>query len=119
MIERLKKVAPKAEKEGIILGVESYLDAAGHLDIIEGVGSKNIKAYIDFRNTADAGYNVLKEVKLLGHDNICDLHMKEMAFCRGREPCHGSKYVTWFTRWVTTVMAGCRLNQLYQKMLMW
>ena len=84
MIERLKKVAPKAEKEGIILGVESYLDAAGHLDIIEGVGSKNIKAYFDFRNTADAGYNVLKEVKLLGHDNICELHMKENGFLLGQ-----------------------------------
>ena len=84
MIERLKKVAPKAEKEGIILGVESYLDAAGHLDIIEGVGSKNIKAYFDFRNTADAGCDVLKEVRLLGSDNICELHMKENGFLLGK-----------------------------------
>ena len=84
VIKRLKMVAPKAEKEGIILGVESYLDAAGHLDIIEGVGSKNVKAYVDFRNTADAGYDVLKEVKLLGRDNICELHMKENGFLLGQ-----------------------------------
>lgn len=84
VIERLKKVAPKAEKEGIILGVESYLDAAGHLDIIEGVGSKNIKAYFDFRNTADAGYDVFKEAKRLGPENICELHMKENGFLLGQ-----------------------------------
>ncbi len=61
MVQRLKKVALKAEKRDIILGIESYLNAAGHLEIMEQVGSKNIKAYVDFHNTADAGYDVLKE----------------------------------------------------------
>lgn len=83
-IRRLKKVAPEAEKAGVILGVESYLDAAGHLEIIESVGSPNIKAYIDFRNTADAGYDVLKEVKLIGTKNICELHMKENQSLLGK-----------------------------------
>lgn len=82
-IRRLKIAAPKAERAGVILGVESYLDAAGHLRIIESVGSKNVKTYVDFRNTADAGYDVLKEVKLLGKDNICELHIKENGFLLG------------------------------------
>lgn len=82
-IRRLKAVAPKAEKAGVILGVESYLGAAGHLNIIESVGSKSVKAYVDFRNTADAGYDVLKEVKLLGKENICELHMKENGLLLG------------------------------------
>ncbi len=84
VINRLKKVAPKAEKMGIILGIESYLSAKEHLDIIEQVGSKNVKAYVDFRNTADAGYDVIKEVKQLGPDNICELHMKENGFLLGQ-----------------------------------
>lgn len=84
VISRLKKVAPKAEKMGIILGLESYLNAAEHLDIIERVGSKNIKVYVDFRNTADAGYEVLKEVKQLGKNNICELHIKENGFLLGQ-----------------------------------
>ncbi|MGI8634958.1 MAG: sugar phosphate isomerase/epimerase family protein, partial [Segetibacter sp.] len=83
VINRLKKVAPKAEKMGIVLGVESYLSAKEHLDIIEQVGSKNVKAYVDFRNTADAGYDVIKEVKQLGPNNICELHMKENGFLLG------------------------------------
>jgi sugar phosphate isomerase/epimerase len=84
VINRLKRAAPKAEKLGIILGVESYLSAKEHLEIIELVGSKNVKAYVDFRNTADAGYDVVKEVKQLGANNICELHMKENGFLLGQ-----------------------------------
>ncbi len=84
VIRRLKKAAPKAEKSGIILGIESYLSAAEHLDMIEQVGSKNVKAYVDFRNTADAGHDVLKEVKQLGKNNICELHLKENGFLLGQ-----------------------------------
>jgi sugar phosphate isomerase/epimerase len=77
VIQRLKRVAPKAEKLGITLGIESYLSAEEHLDIIQRVGSKSIKVYYDFRNSADAGYDVIKEIKLLGRDSICELHIKE------------------------------------------
>jgi len=83
VIERLKDAAPKAEKNGIILGIESYLNAAEHLEIIDKVGSPNVKAYVDFRNTADAGYDVIKEVKQLGSNMICELHMKENGFLLG------------------------------------
>lgn len=84
VIRRLKQVAPKAEKIGITLGIESYLDAAGHLNIIEKVGSKNVKAYMDFRNTADAGHDPIHEMKLLGKQNVCELHMKENGALLGK-----------------------------------
>ncbi len=84
VITRLKKVAPKAEKLGITLGIESYLNAAEHMDIIEAVGSKNIKVYYDFRNTADAGFDTVKQFKQLGKDMICELHMKENGFLLGK-----------------------------------
>ena len=83
VIERLRAAAPKAEKNGIILGIESYLNAAEHLEIIDKVGSPNVKVYFDFRNTADAGYDVIKEVKQLGSNMICELHMKENGFLLG------------------------------------
>jgi sugar phosphate isomerase/epimerase len=77
VIRRLKHVAPKAEQHGIILGIESYLNAADHLRIMDAVGSKAIKVYMDFRNTADAGYNPVDEFKKIGSENVCELHMKE------------------------------------------
>jgi L-ribulose-5-phosphate 3-epimerase len=80
VVRRLKKVAPKAEKAGVTLGIESYLTAEEHLDIMEKVGSNAIKVFYDFRNATDAGNDIYKEVKLLGKKNICELHMKENGF---------------------------------------
>ncbi len=77
VIQRLKRVTPKAEKLDITLGIESYLSAEEHLEIINRVGSESIKVYYDFRNSADAGYDVIKEIKQLGRDAICELHIKE------------------------------------------
>jgi L-ribulose-5-phosphate 3-epimerase len=77
VIAKLKAVAPKAEKRGVILGIESYLCAAELMGIMDQVGSPNVKVYYDFRNSADAGYDVIKELKQLGKDRICELHMKE------------------------------------------
>jgi len=74
---KLKAVAPKAEKHGICLGIESYLSAAELMHIMDNAGSPNVKVYYDFRNSADAGYDVIKELKELGKDRICELHMKE------------------------------------------
>lgn len=83
VVRRLKMVAPKAEKMGVILGLESYLSAEEHMDIIQKVGSGSVKVYYDFRNSADAGYDVIREIKWLGKDAICELHMKENGVLLG------------------------------------
>jgi len=82
-VDILKKVAPRAEAKGITLGIESYLNAEEHLDIMNKVASKNVKVYFDFRNTADAGFNTAEEFRKLGKDKVCELHMKENGFLLG------------------------------------
>ena len=91
VISRLRQVAPKAEKMGIILGIESYLSAQELMDIREKVGSESVKVYYDFRNAADAGYDVVKEIGLLGRNAICELHMKENGFLLGEGTMAWSK----------------------------
>lgn len=83
VINRLKKIAPKAEKLGITLGIESYLSANELIEIIQQVGSPSIKVYYDFRNSADAGYDVIEEIRMLGKEAICELHIKENGFLLG------------------------------------
>lgn len=83
VVRRLKRVAPHAEKKDIILGIESYLSADEQIDIIDQVGSKNIKVYYDFCNVTDAGLDTVKEFKKLGKERICELHMKENGFLLG------------------------------------
>ncbi|WP_373399999.1 TIM barrel protein [Algoriphagus halophilus] len=77
VISKLKNIAPKAEKAGVILGIESYLSAAEHLEIIDSVGSNSVKIYYDFRNSADAGHPIYEEIPLLAKEYICEIHIKE------------------------------------------
>jgi len=79
-VEHFQALMPEAESRGVIVGIESYLDAKEHLDIMERVGSENLKVYFDFRNTADAGHDPIVEFKKLGKDRVCELHMKENGF---------------------------------------
>ena len=77
VVRRLKAVAPVAERAGVQLGIESYLTAEQHIDIIDRVGSSAIKVYYDARNATDAGNDIFREVALLGKNHICELHIKE------------------------------------------
>jgi L-ribulose-5-phosphate 3-epimerase len=84
VIQKLKDVAPYAEKHKKIFGIESYLTAEEHLHIMDKVGSEAVKVYYDFRNAKDAGNDIFKEMKLLGNENICELHLKENRVYLGK-----------------------------------
>jgi len=76
VIACLKRLAPKAEKQHVILALESWLSAEDHLKIINAVGSKAVRVYYDVANAQDAGHDVGKEIRLLGRQ-ICEIHAKD------------------------------------------
>ena len=84
VVKRLKAVAPKAEKDGVILGLENYLSAEQNLDILQRVGSPAVQVYYDVCNSTDRGYDILKEIRTLGTQHICELHMKENGALLGQ-----------------------------------
>jgi sugar phosphate isomerase/epimerase len=84
VIRRLKKVAPKAEKAGVILGVESTLNVDDHLRILDGVGSPAVQVYYDVANMHYAGYDIFKEMRKLGAERICQIHAKERDCLLGK-----------------------------------
>jgi sugar phosphate isomerase/epimerase len=86
VIRRLKKVAPKAEKAGVVLGVESTLDADEHLRILDGVGSPAVQVYYDVANMHYAGYDIYREIRRLGRERICQIHAKERGCLLGQGP---------------------------------
>lgn len=77
VIRRLKKVAPKAEAAGVILGIESWLNVEDHVRILDAVGSKAVQVYYDTANMEKMGYDIYREMRQLGRDRICELHCKE------------------------------------------
>jgi len=84
-VRRLKEVAPKAEKAGVILGVESWLSAEDHIRIIDRVGSPAVKVYYDVANSTQMGYDIHREIRWLGKQGqICEFHMKENGSLLGQ-----------------------------------
>jgi L-ribulose-5-phosphate 3-epimerase len=84
VVRRLKQVAPKAERAGVSLGIESWLSAGQHLEILDRVGSKAVKVYYDVCNSNDMGYDIYTEIRQLGRQRICELHAKENGALLGQ-----------------------------------
>jgi L-ribulose-5-phosphate 3-epimerase len=76
VVERLKRLAPQAEKAGVVLGFESWLSADEHLAILDRVGSPALKVYYDVGNSHKMGYDIYKEIRFLGN-HICEFHAKD------------------------------------------
>jgi sugar phosphate isomerase/epimerase len=83
VVRRLKAIAPKAERAGVALGIESWLNAEQHLEIIDRVGSKAVRVYYDVCNSNDRGYDIYKEIRRLGK-LICEFHAKENGSLLGQ-----------------------------------
>jgi L-ribulose-5-phosphate 3-epimerase len=83
VVRRLKAVAPKAQKAGVVLGIESWLSAAEHIAILDRVGSDAVKVYYDVCNSNDRGYDIYREIRQLGK-RICEFHAKENGALLGQ-----------------------------------
>ena len=83
VVRRLKAAAPKAEKAGVVLGIESWLSGPQHLEILERVGSPAVQVYYDVCNSTDRGYDIYKEIRQLGK-HICEVHAKENGSLLGQ-----------------------------------
>ena len=62
-VKALRGAATKAEKLGVIIGLENYLNAGDNRKIIDRVGSANVKVYYDVGNSTDKGRDVCKEIR--------------------------------------------------------
>ncbi|MEA3225437.1 MAG: sugar phosphate isomerase/epimerase family protein [Planctomycetota bacterium] len=125
VVSRLKQVAPRAEKAGVTLGIESWLSADQHVDIIERVGSPAVRVYYDVANSNKAGYDIYSEIRQLGK-LICEFHAKDyddlygkgsIDFERVREAMDDIGYRGWFvmegTKMPLGVEESCRYDAQY------
>ncbi len=125
VVERLKRVAAKAEEAGVFLGIESWLSAEEHLEIIDRVGSPAVKVYYDVANSHKAGYDIYKEIRQLGK-YICEFHAKDyddlygkgsIDFERVREAIDDIGYRGWLVMEGTEMPLGveesCRYDAEY------
>lgn len=84
VIERLKKVCPAAERAGVVLGFESWLNVDDHLRILDAVASPALQVYYDVANMTERGYDIWAELRRLGRERICQVHAKENGHLLGQ-----------------------------------
>ena len=73
----LRDLGPDAEKAGVVLGLEDTISAEDNVRIMERSRSKNVLVYYDVGNSTKAGFDVVKEIRWLGKDRICQFHLKD------------------------------------------
>ena len=74
VVKRLKAAGAAAEAAGVVIGIETALDAAGEVALLEEIASPAIKIYFNFANALQNGRNLTDELKTLGKDRICQIH---------------------------------------------
>jgi sugar phosphate isomerase/epimerase len=73
----LRDLAPEAEKAGVILGLEDTISAEDNVRIMDQSRSASVLVYYDVGNSTRAGFDVVKEIRWLGRDRICQFHFKD------------------------------------------
>lgn len=75
--DALRDLGPEAAKAGVILGIEDTISAKDNVRIMDRSRSQSVKVYYDVGNSTQAGFDVVKEIRWLGRDRICQIHLKD------------------------------------------
>ena len=76
----LKEIAGEAERAGILLGLEDTISAEDNVRILERTQSPAVRVYYDVGNSTENGFDVVKEIRWLGKDRICQMHLKDRGY---------------------------------------
>ncbi len=82
--DALREIAPKAETAEVILGLEDTISAEDNVRIMDRSRSKNVLVYYDVGNSTQNGFDVVKEIRWLGKDRICQIHLKDNPYYLGQ-----------------------------------
>jgi sugar phosphate isomerase/epimerase len=74
VVAQLKIIGAQAEKAGVIIGIETELDADAQIKLLNDVDSPAIKIYYNFSNALQNNHDLIKELETLGKDRICQIH---------------------------------------------
>jgi L-ribulose-5-phosphate 3-epimerase len=74
IVARLKAIAPRAAEAGVVIGIETALDAQREAELIDEIGSPAIRSYFNFANALQNGRDVSAELRVLGRERICQIH---------------------------------------------
>jgi L-ribulose-5-phosphate 3-epimerase len=80
VVDRFRELAPHAERAGVILGFENTSSGEDNRYAVDKVASNAFKVWYDVGNSTYNGYDVPKEIRMLGRDRICQFHFKDHGY---------------------------------------
>lgn len=120
-VERLIKVikqqiVPRAEDLGVVIGLENSLTASQNLQIIDEIGSPMVQVYYDIANSWRRGYDVTGEIRQIGNERMCEVHIKNEGsrLIYGNEGvvdmerCAAALHAIGFDKWLVLETSGRR-----------
>lgn len=73
VVALMKKVAPKAEQTGIVIGLGTSLDAPGNVKMLDAIGSPAVRIAYNCGEATDANRDVYAELAQLGGKRIAEV----------------------------------------------
>ncbi|MDN3594818.1 exo-alpha-sialidase [Zunongwangia endophytica] len=74
IVERLRWAGEQVNDIDGVIAVETSLSASEEKELLEEIGNKNIKISFNFSKAVENGWDISKELKTLGRDNIAQIH---------------------------------------------
>lgn len=74
LVARLREAGKMAEREGVVIGIRTGMDAKHDVKLLKDVGSEYVKVYFNFQDATDNHRDVCKELKRLGAKRIIQIH---------------------------------------------
>lgn len=74
IVWRLHEAGEMAHARGMVIGIDTPLDAEGNIKLLNEIGSEGIRIFYKFQTAIEYGRNIAKEIKMLGKDRICAIH---------------------------------------------
>jgi len=77
----LKDLGREAARAGVVLGLEDTLSAEDDARLLDRAGSSAVKVYYDVGNATNLyGFDAPREIRWLGRDRICQVHVKDKGY---------------------------------------
>lgn len=73
----LRELGPDAAKAGVVLGLENTISARDNVRIMDRAQSPSVRVYYDVGNSTGQGFDVVDEIRWLGRERICEVHLKD------------------------------------------
>ena len=79
IVKRLHEMGEMAKKRGKIIGIDTPLDAKGNKKLLKEIGSDGVKLFYKWQTILENKWDLLKDLKALGAQNICAMHASMVA----------------------------------------